>query len=137
MQTTTTTSEQERERVQQLAQAEQQRVQEGKQAYQQQTERTRALTDLTLRLTESQTPTPTQEENDLAKLGLLHPDEKSVPNSPEMPPLHAQQAYLASGEGRLDLVQGQAQPGGPRQAAPLPRRTEPPAERSVPRPERS
>jgi hypothetical protein len=137
---TTTTPEQDAQRQQQLMQAEQQRVQEGKQNYQQQTERTRALTDLTLRVTESQTPTPTQEENDLAKLGLLHPDEKSVPNSPEMPPLHAQQAYVASGEGRLELVQGQQQPQQPGRLAPAqPRRpNEPPAaERSVPRGERS
>jgi hypothetical protein len=149
---TTTTPEQDaqlRERQQQMMQAEQQRVQEGKQDYQQQTERRRALTDLTLRVTESQTPTPTQEENDLAKLGLLHPDEKEDPNNPEMPPLHVQQAYLETGENKPEPVTQQQpqQPGRPALAQSLgqPRRpNEPPpertplaAERSVPRGERS
>jgi hypothetical protein len=40
-------------------------------------------------------PTPTQEENDLAKLGALHPDDKEDPDNPEMPEVWEQQARIA------------------------------------------
>ena len=39
---------------------------------------------------EKSKPTPTQEENDRAKLGTMHPDEREVPDNPEMPPLEEQ-----------------------------------------------
>jgi hypothetical protein len=116
-------------------QALQQAQQQARQEHEQRKERTAHLTNLTLRNTESSTPTPTQEENDLAKLGLLHPDEKTHPNNPEMPVLHAQQAYLLTGENKPDLVTPQSPQH--RQAVSPPRRPEPPPERAVPRPERS
>ena len=103
--------------------------------YDQQKERRAALTNLTLRVTESQTPTPTQEENDLAKLGLLHPDEKSQPAAPEMPPVAAQQAFVASGEGSMEPVERAREV--PRAPTPQSQRAAPeqrPADRGVPRP---
>lgn len=39
---------------------------------------------------EKSIPTPTQEENDKAKLGLLHPDERENPEQPVMPSLEEQ-----------------------------------------------
>jgi hypothetical protein len=71
--------------------------------YQDRKERTAALTNLTLQSTDgggmTQPPTPTQEENDLLALGLMHPDDKAqAPQDKGMPSLAAQQAYLASGE---------------------------------------
>ena len=39
---------------------------------------------------ENSKPTPTQEEADLAKLGLLHPDDRVDPENPEMPSLEEQ-----------------------------------------------
>lgn len=72
-----------------------------KQEYEQRKERTAALTNLTLQSTEGTAvrPTPTQEENDLLALGLMHPDEKAPPATDKaMPPLAAQQAYMATGE---------------------------------------
>ena len=103
--------------------------------YEQQKERRAALTNLTLRVTESATPTPTQEEIDLTKLGLLHPDEKSPGTAPEMPTVAAQQEYLASGEGRMEPVERRdartpAPPAHPPRGTPEQR----PAERNVPRP---
>jgi len=112
-------------------QSEQQQA--ARQEYDQQKERRAALTNLTLRVTESQTPTPTQEENDLARLGLLHPDEKSQPNAPEMPTVAAQQAFVATGEGKMEPVERQQT----RPQAPPPQRAAPeqrPADRGVPRP---
>jgi hypothetical protein len=146
---TTTTAEQDaqvRERAQQAEQQEQQRRQEATQEYETQKERRAALTELTLKVTENQAPTPTQEENDKAKLGILHPDEKADPNNPEMPPLHVQQAYLEGGEGRLEPVTrqppGRPRPGQPATPQPPRRPNEPPppaqrpAERDAPRGER-
>jgi len=105
--------------------------QAAKREYQQRKERTAALTNLTLASTDGTAlgpPTPTQEENDLLALGLMHPDDKAVsPQDKAMPSVAAQQAYLASGEA---LPQAQSRP----QATPAPR--PPPApERSVPRSE--
>lgn len=97
------------QQAQDLERARQQAQQQVRQDYEQRKERTAALTNATLRVTETSEPTPTQEENDLTKLGLLHPDEKSQRAAPEMPPLHAQQAYLATGEGRVEPVTPQAQ----------------------------
>ena len=75
-------------------------------------------------------PTPTQEENDLLALGLMHPDEKAQsPQDKAMPSLAAQQAYLASGEALPSAPAAAARPAAP------PHRPEP--ERSVPRAERS
>jgi hypothetical protein len=100
--------------------------------YDQQKERRAALTNLTLRVTESAIPTPTQEEIDLTKLGLLHPDEKSPGASPEMPTVAAQQEYLASGEGRMEPVERtQSRPHAPGASRPQPEQR--PAERNVPR----
>lgn len=130
----TTVTEQDAQRQQQLAEAEQQRRQQVQEEYTQQKERRAALTEMTLRNTEQQTPTPTQEENDRAKLGILHPDEKAVPNNPEMPPLHAQQAYLASGENKPELVMPQNAQRSGAPAPSVPRRPEPTAERPAPRP---
>jgi hypothetical protein len=47
---------------------------------------------------ENSRPTPTQEETDLARLGLLHPDDKSATGNPEMPPVAEQQAEVAKAE---------------------------------------
>ena len=109
--------------------------QAGRSDYDQQTERRAALTNLTLRVTESQTPTPTQEENDLAKLGLLHPDEKSQGAAPEMPPVAAQQEYLATGEGRMEPVERREArtPAPPAPPAHRPQPEQRPAERAAPR----
>jgi hypothetical protein len=76
---------------------------ELQQEYQDRKERTAALTDLTLQSTDgggmTLQPTPTQEENDLLALGLMHPDDKAQAGQDKgMPSLAAQQAYLASGE---------------------------------------
>jgi len=104
--------------------------------YDQQKERRAALTNLTLKVTESAVPTPTQEEIDLTKLGLLHPDEKSPGAAPEMPTVAAQQEYLVSGEGRMEPIErrdARAQaPTVP--AAHRPQPEQRPAERNVPRP---
>jgi hypothetical protein len=67
--------------------------------YEQTKSRRAELTAMSLQVSESQQPTPTQEENDLAALGLLDPDDKAVPAAPEMPPLGMQQAYLANVPG--------------------------------------
>ena len=102
--------------------------------YDQQKERRATLTNLTLRVTESAVPTPTQEEIDLTKLGLLHPDEKGQGAAPEMPPVAAQQEYLATGEGRMEPVERARE--APRPQAPPAHRPQPeqrPAERNVPR----
>jgi len=100
--------------------------QAAKTEYQQRKERTAALTNLTLTTTDGTAlgpPTPTQEENDLLALGLMHPDDKAVPPQDKaMPSVAAQQAYLAGGEA---LPQSRAQP------TPASR----PPERSVPRSE--
>jgi hypothetical protein len=105
--------------------------QAAKTEYQQRRERTAALTSMTLASTDGTAlgpPTPTQEENDLLALGLMHPDDKAVPPQDKgMPSVAAQQAYLASGEA-LPQAQSRTQP------TPAPR--PPPApERSVPRSE--
>ena len=75
---------------------------ELKREYEQRKERTAALTNLTLQSTDGVAigpPTPTQEENDLLALGLMHPDEKQQSASDKaMPSVAAQQAYLATGE---------------------------------------
>jgi len=62
--------------------------------YQAHKEARAALTQQTLAVTEGQTPTPTQEENDKLRLGLMHVDEKKDPNNPEMPPVAVQQAAV-------------------------------------------
>jgi hypothetical protein len=51
------------------------------------------LTDQTLKVTSS-VPTPTQEELDMTRLGLMHPDDMADPNNPEMPSLRLQQAFI-------------------------------------------
>jgi len=101
--------------------------------YDQQKERRAALTNLTLRVTESAVPTPTQEEIDLTKLGLLHPDEKSQGAAPEMPTVAAQQEYLASGEGRMEPVERREARTPTPPAAHRPQPEQRPAERNVPR----
>ena len=45
--------------------------------YEQDKARRANLTNMTLAVTEQSAPTPTQEENDKTKLGLMHPDEKA------------------------------------------------------------
>lgn len=100
--------------------------QAAKAEYEQQKARRAELTQMTLQVAEGQTPTPTQEENDLLRLGLMHPDEKAAPAAPEMPSLQAQQAYMAAGEPRLAPVQQQRTP--PPAARPAPE------QRAVPRP---
>jgi hypothetical protein len=105
---------------------------ELKQEYEQQKERRATLTTMTLASTDgmAQPPTPTQEENDLAALGLLHPDEKAQADLKPMPSVAAQQAYLATGEA---LPTAPAAKPAPRPASPP--RQEPP--RHEPRHERS
>lgn len=73
---------------------------ELRQEYEQRKERTAALTDLTLQSTDGSVlqPTPTQEENDLLALGLMHPDDKvQSPQDKVMPSVAAQQAYMLDG----------------------------------------
>src|SRR5436190_23216104 len=77
--------------------------QAAKAEYEQTKSRRAEITAMSVEVTEKQQPTPTQEENDLAALGLLHPDDKAPGGAPEMPPVGAQQAYLAN-------VPGAAQP---------------------------
>jgi hypothetical protein len=100
---------------------------ELKQEYEQQKERRATLTTMTLASTDgmAQPPTPTQEENDLAALGLLHPDEKAQADLKPMPPVAAQQAYLATGEAlpAAPAAKPAARPAAPRQE---PVRHEPP-----------
>jgi hypothetical protein len=100
--------------------------QAAKREYQQRKERTAALTNLTLNSTDGTAlgpPTPTQEENDLLALGLMHPDDKAAPPQDKaMPSVAAQQAYLQDGTA---LPQ--------RAAAAPPARPAPAPERSVPR----
>ena len=100
--------------------------------YDQQKERRAALTNLTLKVTESAVPTPTQEEIDLTKLGLLHPDDKGQGASPEMPTVAAQQEYLASGQGSMEPVERARDTARP-QVAHRPQPEQRPAERNVPR----
>ena len=91
---------------------------DAKQDYEHRKERVATLTNLTLQSTEGTAvrPTPTQEENDLLALGLMHPDEKAPPATDKaMPSLAAQQAYMASGEA---LPQAQARPAQQRPAVP-------------------
>ena len=101
---------------------------ELKQEYEQQKERTATLTNMTLQSTDGSVlpPTPTQEENDLLALGLMHPDDKAQsPQDKAMPSVAAQQAYLATGEA---LPTAAAAKPTPRPAAPRqePVRHEPP-----------
>jgi hypothetical protein len=102
--------------------------QAAKTEYQQRKERTAALTNLTLNSTDGTAlgpPTPTQEENDLLALGLMHPDDKArPPEDRAMPSVAAQQAYLQDGTA---LPTRTAAPASARPAAPAPE------QRSVPR----
>jgi hypothetical protein len=41
-------------------------------------------------------PTPTQEENDAAMMGIAHPDDQVADHGPVMMPLHEQYARLAA-----------------------------------------
>jgi len=103
--------------------------------YDEQKERRAALTTSTLMVTENSRPIPTQEENDLLKLGLMHPDEISNPAAPKMPSLEVQRAYLTSGEGSVEPVK--EEPAPPTRQVPPPARATPeqrPAERNLPRP---
>jgi hypothetical protein len=45
------------------------------------------------------TPTPTQEENDMTRVGAMHPDDKKPGEAPTMPPLHEQQQHVAGAGG--------------------------------------
>ena len=104
--------------------------------YQQDKTRRANLTQQTLAVTEGQTPTPTQEENDKLALGLMHPDEKAAPTAPEMPAVAVQQAYLAS-DKNPDLKPGMPLPPEekppPGTQPPLGGSTRREPERSVPR----
>jgi len=104
--------------------------------YDQQKERRAALTTSTLMVTENSRPIPTQEENDLLKLGLMHPDEISNPAAPKMPSLEVQRAYLTSGEGSVEPVKEEPAAPQARQVPPPARATpeQRPAERNLPRP---
>jgi hypothetical protein len=98
-----------------------------KKEYEQRKERTAKLNEITLQSTDGTAirPTPTQEENDLLALGLMHPDEKAPPAMDKaMPSLAAQQAYLASGEA-LPAARpaAAAAPAAPRPS--VPRQPEP------------
>ena len=103
--------------------------------YDEQKERRAALTTSTLMVTENSRPIPTQEENDLLRLGLMHPDEISNPASPKMPALEVQRAYLTSGEGSVEPVKEEpAAPPTRHVPPPRPQPEQRPAERTVPRP---
>lgn len=97
-----------------------------KKDYEQRKERVATLTNLTLQSTDGTAfrPTPTQEENDLLALGLMHPDEKAPPATDKaMPSVAAQQAYLASGEA---LPAAHPAPAAPAQRPSVPRQPEHP-----------
>jgi len=103
--------------------------------YDEQKERRAALTASTLMVTENSRPIPTQEENDLLKLGLMHPDEKSTPAAPKMPALEVQRAYLTSGEGSVEPVKEEpAAPQARQVPPPRPQPEQRPADRNLPRP---
>ena len=96
--------------------------QELKREYEQRKERTATLTNATLQSTDGSVlvPTPTQEENDLLALGLMHPDDKAQSAQDKaMPSVAAQQAYLATGEALPSAPARAARP-----AAPAPRQPE-------------
>jgi hypothetical protein len=104
--------------------------------YDEQKERRAALTTSTLMVTENSRPIPTQEENDLLRLGLMHPDEISQPASPKMPALEVQRAYLAAGEGSVEPIKEEPAPPPARHVPPPAARPQPeqrPADRNVPR----
>ena len=74
------------------------------------------LTEQTLKVTSQSQPIPTQEELDLMRLGHMHVDEKAHPDSPEMPPLELQQAYLkraVENPGSPELPPAPGVPGAP------------------------
>jgi len=77
-------------------------------------------------VTAGSAPTPTQEENDLAALGLLHPDEKAAASTAEMPSVAAQQAYLALGIDPNLKAGTPLPPAAARQPERATPRTEPP-----------
>jgi hypothetical protein len=108
-----------------------------KEEYQALMEARKKLTEQTLLATEQSQPTPTQEENDRLRLGLMHPDEKVSPDNPEMPPLHQQQSYIQ--QVIANVAAGEAPPDAPaamnmaaRRGPGRPRSTTPPVS---PRPE--
>ena len=83
------------------------------------------LTTQTLTVTGQSSPTPTQEENDKLRLGLMHPDDKVDPGNPEMPPLGVQQAYMAGvtlpqPPDTVMGARGGGAPGGARRVEPAP-----------------
>lgn len=78
--------------------------QAAKAQYDQQKARQAEITAMSLQVSESQQPTPTQEENDLAALGLMHPDDKVAVTAPEMPPVGAQQAYLSGADAAAPKI---------------------------------
>jgi hypothetical protein len=98
--------------------------QELKREYEQRKERTATLTNATLQSTDGSVlqPTPTQEENDLLALGLMHPDDKvQSAQDKAMPSVAAQQAYLATGEALPQAHHAPAPPAArPRQPEPRP-----------------
>jgi hypothetical protein len=65
-----------------------------KEEYQADVEARAKLTEQQNLATSQSQPTPTQEENDLLRLGLMHVDEKVSPDNPEMPPVAVQQLYV-------------------------------------------
>lgn len=71
------------------------------------------LTEQTLKVTGGSTPTPTQEENDLLRLGLMHPDEKADPDNPVMPQLAVQQAVVEKAVADATPAPGQELPRAP------------------------
>jgi hypothetical protein len=98
---------------------------ELRQEYQQHKERAATLTNATLQSTDGSAvpPTPTQEENDLLALGLMHPDDKAQsPQDKAMPSVAAQQAYLATGEALPSAPARAARPATP--PPPTPRQPE-------------
>src|SRR4051812_5736451 len=64
-------------------------------------------------------PTPTQRENDLYKVGAMHPDDKEDPVNPEMPSVADQQKRIAAA-GSSSQMSPQPQPQPP---APVQRRS--------------
>jgi hypothetical protein len=70
-------------------------------------------------------PTPTQEENDAAMMGIAHPDEQAADHGPVMMPLHEQYARLAAAAE----PKRRAGPPAAHHAAPAPR---PPAVSAAP-----
>lgn len=92
-------------------------VQEVKRRLQAEAQARAALNAEAARVMDTSQPTPTQDECDAIKLGLLHPDEKGGREAPEMMPLGEQQHRIAEAGGGSAEYRTRAMSPGPSRAA--------------------